>query len=193
VRKTNLPPLTSTAQDPAGAPDILPLKPLAQISDPWMPWLIALLVLAAIIFLIWWWKRRKRAPAAEPALPRIAPDVRARQRLEQALGLMSDPRLFCIAVSEALRDYLEEQFNLHAPDRTTEEFLIELGDASYLTPEQKLRMADFLQRCDLVKFAKLEPTERELRDVAHSATRLVDETASLRVQTAYPEAREARL
>jgi hypothetical protein len=45
-----------------------------------------------------------------------------------------------------------------------------------LTPDQKTSLGEFLNRCDLVKFAKYEPGEPELRDLHGSALRLVEET-----------------
>jgi len=38
-------------------------------------------------------------------------------------------------------------------------------------------LADFLTRCDLVKFARYEPTEEDLLSLLDSALKLVDETA----------------
>ena len=96
--------------------------------------------------------------------------------LEHALSLISEPKPFSIAVSGAIRVYLEERFQFHAPDRTTEEFLYELQESNLLTPEQKQSLADFLESCDLIKFAKYEPTETELRALHASALRLVNET-----------------
>ncbi len=62
--------------------------------------------------------------------------------------------------------YLEERFDFHAPERTTEEFLYELQGTNLLTAAQKQSLADFLASCDLIKFAKYEPTETELRALA---------------------------
>ncbi|HXG49515.1 MAG TPA: hypothetical protein VNO52_17970, partial [Methylomirabilota bacterium] len=108
--------------------------------------------------------------------PPVPPHVRARRRLEEALAHLADARQFCFLVSQALRTYLEERFHLRAPERTTEEFLIEMQSSSHLLPDQKASLADFLQRCDLVKFARFEPTEAALRELHESALRLVDET-----------------
>ncbi|HEY5915073.1 MAG TPA: hypothetical protein VJA21_31145, partial [Verrucomicrobiae bacterium] len=63
-----------------------------------------------------------------------------------------------------------------APERTTEEFLRELKHTNLLTPDQKRSLGEFLEKCDLVKFAKYEPAESELRDLHGSAVRLVEET-----------------
>ena len=90
--------------------------------------------------------------------------------------MISEPKPFSILVSGAIREYLEERFDFHAPDRTTEEFLYELQGSPLLTRDQKASLADFLASCDLIKFAKYEPTEMELRGLYQSALRLVNET-----------------
>ena len=81
-----------------------------------------------------------------------------------------------IAVSDTARFYLEERFQFRAPERTTEEFLRELGGTDILTDEQKESLGGFLESCDLVKFAKYEPREPELRELHASAVQLVEET-----------------
>lgn len=172
IKATNI---TSTAvAAPSGTNDLRPLKPLAEIPLGWWPWVAGALTLFAMIAL-WFWLRRQRVERAVPVVI-IPAHVRARQRLEQALNLISDPRLFCIAVSDATRLYLEERFDLHAPERTTEEFLKELRRTHHLNTDQKLTLGEFLEQCDLVKFARLEPTESELRSLYRIAERLVEET-----------------
>jgi hypothetical protein len=111
-----------------------------------------------------------------PAVPVIPPHVRARQRLQEALALIGRPREFCILVSDTVRLYLEERFDFRAPERTTEEFLHELRGTELLTRDQKESLGEFLNRCDLVKFAKYEPRQPELQDLHGSALRLVEET-----------------
>jgi hypothetical protein len=115
-------------------------------------------------------------------VPPTPPHIRARQRLHAALAHIQDPRVFCGEVSDALRIYLEERFRFHAPERTTEEFLVELQNTNILTVQQKQTLADFLQSCDLVKFARHEPTEAALRELHDSALRLVEETQHDRIQ-----------
>jgi hypothetical protein len=89
---------------------------------------------------------------------------------------MGQAREFCIAVSDTVRWYLEERFEFRAPERTTEEFLIELQATNLLTPDRKQSLSEFLQRCDLVKFARYEPGRPELQDLHAAAVRLVEET-----------------
>ena len=62
-------------------------------------------------------------------------------------------------------------------ERTTEEFLYELQRSDLLTREQKDSLGGFLSGCDLVKFARYEPGEPELRELHAGALRLVEETS----------------
>src|SRR5262245_43947197 len=155
--------------------DIRGLKDPVDISRG-LGWLwVTLLVFAALIALLLL-LRRKLFPAKAAQTPVVPPHVRAKRRLQAALAHLDDPRLFCFEVSETLRVYLEERFQLRAPERTTEEFLTELQTSSALHREQKQSLAEFLQSCDLVKFARFEPTESALRELHDAALRLVDET-----------------
>src|SRR5208282_1332269 len=131
-------------------------KPLIDIPNGWLwvIWIAAILALAGGAWLAWRHWRKKAA--AVPAAPPVPPHVRARRALEAALALISDPKAFSIAVSGAIRGYLEERFDFHAPERTTEEFLHELRETDLLRNEQKTSLGEFLASCDLIKFAKYE-------------------------------------
>lgn len=174
---SNLPPgVTST--NALVASDIRDIKPPVAARD-WtgLWWLLGAVLLGAA--LAWWWRRRKgKAPAVIKVDPAtlIPPHVRAKQRLGEALALIGTPRPFCFAVSDALRWYLEEQMDLRAPERTTEEFLAEIGASAALDAAQQGMLADFLTRSDLVKFARHQPGEAALRELHAAALRLVVQT-----------------
>jgi hypothetical protein len=170
---------------PAGATNQLrDIKPPVVIPNGWLLlfWVVGALVAAALLYLAWrqWKKHHDRVPVEEV----IPPHIRARRKLEAALALIGQPREFCVMVSDTIRIYLEERFEFHAPDRTTEEFLHELKQTDRLTPDQKESLGEFLNQCDLVKFARYEPGEPELRDLHASGMRLVEETEPVMVITA---------
>jgi hypothetical protein len=160
----------------AGTNALRDIKPPVEIPSgwAWLAWVLGALLLAGLLFWAWWYWRKRQAQA--PVIPVIPPHVRAKQKLQEALDLIGQPKEFCVLVSDTARWYLEERFDFHAPERTTEEFLYELQGTNLLTPDQKASLSDFLNRCDLVKFAKYEPREPELRDLHASALRLVEET-----------------
>ncbi len=160
--------------------ELRPAKPLEPIGSPW-PFIFAGLVFSIILgVLIWKWWNKKRTLVTKSGVV-IPPHRRAKDRLNRALQLLADPYTFCTVVSEAIRIYLEERFSLHAPDRTTEEFLHELHKTNLINELQKEFLEDFLRRCDMVKFAQHEPTEPELLELLESALRLVDETQSVEI------------
>ena len=157
-------------------PDIQPIKPPLVLPDAltWLWIVLALLALAVIGYFVW----KKYFRKEPPAVPQIItpPHEKARRSLQDAYGLIDQPQPFCFAVSGAVRVYLEERFDVHAPDRTTEEFLRELGNSTILLPDQKQSLGEFLSICDMVKFARYEPGREELKALFDSANRLIDET-----------------
>jgi len=182
---------TNALNSPAQAGDVAdlrPPKPPVELPDPYFWWYVAggtVLVFAVAALVWWWWRRRTAVVSIVPVVP---PHVRAKQRLAEALQLISDANAFCTEVSLAARCYLEERFNLRAPERTTEEFLVELRASQHLTHEQKESLGQFLESCDLVKFARFEPNEAILRQLHDSALRLVDETQFLEASPSSPVA-----
>ncbi len=140
----------------------------------WLWWVLgAFAVIGVLAALLVYFLTRRKQIAIPPVIP---PHIRAKQQLEAALALIGQPKPFVIAVSDTLRLYLEGRFNFRAPERTTEEFLNDLQRTDRLTRDQKESLGQFLESCDLVKFAKYEPGETELRELHGSAIRLVEET-----------------
>jgi len=146
----------------------------------WLWWTLA--VLALVIAGIDVARLLRQRATFGPVIPPLPAHVRAKQKLQDALALIAEPKPFVTAVSDTLRLYLEERFEFRAPERTTEEFLNDLQRTDRLTHDQKESLGQFLQNCDLVKFAKYEPGEPELRTLHTSAVQLVEET-----QPAAPE------
>ena len=161
-------------------PDIRGLKDMVEIptGNEWVWWLLVAVAVLVVAGIVAWFIRRHLAKcSAELAPPPPPPPhVVAWERLQRALDLIHEAEWFCIEVSHIIRVYLEERFSLHAPDRTTEEFLLELQSSRHLAGEHKQLLANFLSECDMVKFARAEPPEQELRSLHEAASRLVGET-----------------
>ena len=170
------PSTNSTNSTNSAMKDLVDIRAPVYVFDQW--WLLFTVIgigLIAVGLLIWFVLRRKNLP---PTLPVIVPaHERARQKLQAALDLLDKPKPFCILVSDAVRLYLEERFDLQAPDRTTDEFLDELRWRPVLSSGQKDLLRDFLVRCDLVKFAKVELAPNDLQGLYNSALTLIDQTA----------------
>lgn len=79
-------------------------------------------------------------------------------------------------VSGILRYYIEDRFDLHAPERTTEEFLSELQGTDVLSPPNKELLREFLTHCDLVKFARHDPTTEQIQRTFDLVREFIEKT-----------------
>jgi hypothetical protein len=83
---------------------------------------------------------------------------------------------FYLRLSHILRHYIEDRFGLHAPERTTEEFLLDLGSTQALIPHHKELLKEFLNHCDMVKFAEHQPSTMEIQQTFDSCKQFIVET-----------------
>lgn len=184
---TNAPALVLPDPADAGNPlaESLPsslhdIKPPVEIISFWdiIFWVTLTLVALGLFYAAWryWVRKQSRRQASEAWASRIPPNEIARQRLDAALEHLHDPKFFCTLVSDAIRQYLEEQFDLKAPERTSEEFLSELQHSTLLDYAQKETLGSFLNQCDMVKFAKAEMLGKELQGLHQSALQFVRDT-----------------
>jgi hypothetical protein len=159
--------------------DIAP--PLAEPISPWL-WAGAGVAAAALLALIGylWRKRRARGIELPPPLP---PHLIAYQALDRLLATdllaSGEVQPFYGALTDILRHYIEQRFGLRAPERTTEEFLVELQGITsgpMATTANRLLLRDFLSRCDLVKFAKETPGRIEAEGAVEVCRSFVRET-----------------
>jgi len=123
--------------------------------------------LAGVVLALLGWvvvRRMLRKPKVVPAPPPIPPHevaLSALDELEQG-ELMKDDDLvpFYLQLTEIAKGYLEGRFGVPSLDRTTEEIrreLVRRSDA--IAPLSADDVIAFLQRTDLVKFARYAPEE----------------------------------
>lgn len=138
----------------------------------WLWLWIALGIVAAValLLLLWFWLRLHRVLS-----PKNAYEL-ALEKLEKARALLREenPMPYAVLVSETIRSYLGQRFQAPSTRRTTEEFLRQMeADRSTPLAEHCDLLRDFLQSCDLVKFARYQPTLTELKRVHQRATSFV--------------------
>ena len=99
----------------------------------------------------------------------------------RAMDLISKGQVkeYYYRLSNIVRYYIENRFKLMAPERTTEEFLLETTVTGKLSAEHKELVGNFLEHCDMVKFAAYGPDSREIENSFNSAKKLVDETREI--------------
>lgn len=145
--------------------------------EPWLlhGWVWAVLSLLLAGLALGGWGLKRRLVGREPAQ---APEEWALHELDRLeLPAAGDVERFHTLLSDVVRRYLELRFQLHAPRQTTAEFLQSLRTAAQLRPEQQAGLREFLERCDLVKFTRVEPTAEECRVTAGMARSLITQTA----------------
>jgi hypothetical protein len=103
----------------------------------------------------------------------------ALERLEEARRLMKpeQARAFSFAVSEIVRNYIEECLSVRAAHRTTEEFLHDMATRpdSPLIAHQPV-LAEFMRHCDLAKFARWILSEARMEAMWECARDFIVET-----------------
>lgn len=154
-------------------PDIHEIAPPVDYSlvPPWVTSSCILLGLVLLALIVWWIRKRSRRPK-----PEQSPRDRARQELGRIRAEMeiSTPYQFSIRVSDILRRYVTEQYQLPVTRQTSVEFLSMLAQASPFSEDEKSLLEDFLNRCDLIKFARYDATIEDSRLLLEEASRFVE-------------------
>jgi hypothetical protein len=137
---------------------------------PWVVFVAAFAGLLLLGLIVWLLMRRRKQPQP-PKLPR---DI-ALEELEQ-IGHEIEritPYRFSIRVSDILRRYVTDQYALPVTRQTSVEFLTALAKSSPFSEAEKSLLEDFLNRCDLIKFARYEATASDSQLLLEEAMRFV--------------------
>lgn len=160
--------------DLAGMEPMLPPQPIASAVPVW--WILpGTLILATALFIFW----RRRLRQKHPIPVRIqTPQEIARAALSQLLSEnLPAQRLFrefYIRLTGIVRNFIEGTTGLRAPEQTTEEFLAEMRHANIFPAERSLRLKDFLEAADMVKYAGQEPSAEQIELSVLRAREFVD-------------------
>ncbi|MFC1620854.1 hypothetical protein ACFL2G_00985 [Candidatus Omnitrophota bacterium] len=157
--------------------DIRPLKGPVDIAGGLQIWpliiLIALIIASALIFIYLKKKRKtKEEVFVSPRPPEEIAMEALRALLEMKLiekGLIKE---YYIRLSDIIRTYIEARFKIFALDRTTWELYQEMR-IKKIERKETDRIRDFLEDCDIVKFAKYIPSRKEIQDAYLKAEEIV--------------------
>jgi hypothetical protein len=138
--------------------------------QPWMVFCAVAGLLLLIGLTIWLIKRWRNRP-----LVLKTPRQRALELLARAATEIDKPSpyQFSIRVSDILRRYVTEQYQLPVTRQTSVEFLNALAAASPFSADEQTLLGDFLNRCDLIKFARYDATREDSRLLLDEADRFV--------------------
>ena len=126
-----------------------------------------LTLLGLAIYAVQRWLRRPQ--------PEKSPRVRTLELLERARPEIANttPYQFSIRVSDILRRYVVEEYKLPVTRQTSVEFLEAIANARTFSEDERTLLSDFLNRCDLIKFARYDATPADSELLLDEATRFV--------------------
>ena len=136
---------------------------------PWLVFAGSFLALTIVGLIIWLIARRRRPQP--PQLPRDRA-LEALERMRDQINRLN-PYQFSIHVSDILRRYVTEQHGLPVTRQTSVEFLNAITEAPQFSSDEKSLLEDFLNRCDLIKFARYEATSADSQLLLEEASRFV--------------------
>jgi len=172
--------LQTAPGSPSPAPTPMPLEihDIAPPVDvfPYPPWMVATalavaaLLLALIVWMVVSWIRRRPAP------PPPTPTAIALGELEKLRVRVREiePYGFSVAVSDVLRTFISNaKFRLPATRQTSPEFLAAIAGSQLFTEGDRSLLGHFLEKCDMIKFARMEATHEDNSELVASALAFV--------------------
>ena len=123
-----------------------------------------LLFILAIVLITIYLNNKNKNKVIEPEKPKIPPHITALASLEKIKETQDwkegKTKEYYSSISETIRQYIEERFNVNALESTTDEIMMAFR-AQVVDGVSKEKLQQLLQLSDLVKFAKMTPIEVE--------------------------------
>lgn len=151
---------------PSVEEDIRDIKPPLGVPNYSLPVILLLLISAGIYLSLR--KKRLEEKKISEELKQLSPSEAALEKLNLLLSknLLNEGKIkeFYTELSEILRSYLAQKYKIPVIERTTIELFQSLK--GLVDKKYNLQTKEFLQSCDIVKFAKYIPTSNEIeRDI----------------------------
>jgi hypothetical protein len=142
-----------------------PLNTPINFAEAW-PYIAGLIILAGFLLLIWILITRKKKTYlfSGPKIQEPA-HVTALRNLDnlrsQKLWQNNKIKQYHVALTEIIRTYIEQRFEIQALEMTTDEIITSFKPIPYVDTESKDLLQKLFTLADLVKFAKAEPLPDE--------------------------------
>lgn len=171
-------------------PEIPPGPSLDRVRGPvavplleaWQSMLIVLLILIVAGLLGWRFLQYFRGQKNQHRT--TSPHETAIAELKSAAELTADDNeRFAVLSSLALRRYFETGKGMHALGKTTDEFLKSMRTHSMLNAEARKSLAECLQRCDQVKFAREPLNQADRRKLTENALAVIRQCEATQSET----------
>jgi len=137
---------------------------------------IAGFVVALLAAGLWLWRRKLSAPAAPPAPPWETALHRLKELEARQLPEQGQHERYYVDLSDILRYYIAQRFQIGAPEQTTPEFMDVARNSGKFTDEQQEALFQLMRHCDIVKFAASKPAMEEMRHSLATVRGFVEDT-----------------
>jgi hypothetical protein len=139
--------------------------------QPWVWFAAGMATVAAVAVILRLWLRSKPLTADQWALAEL-------NRIDVPLMVEQDrvQELYFL-VTGIVRTYIERRFGVHAPKKTTAEFLSEAQRHPMLAGQHQKSLGEFLEAADRVKFARWNPDIEQIAETVAVAKTFVETTA----------------
>ncbi len=167
-------PLHAVLAQAEPTPELAPIAPPVEVF-PYSPWVVvagctaAALVVGLLLWALMRWARRRATP---PPLPPRQAALRALQAMRPRAAT-AEPYPFSIEVCDLLRRYITQQYHIQATEQTSPEFLAAISATPQFGEEEKALLATFLEKADLIKFARVAATGADSEQLVEQALRFV--------------------
>ena len=123
-----------------------------------------ILAIVLIVIITTYYNKKNRQVVVEPEKPKIPPHITALSSLEkikeEQVWKEEKVKEYYSSISDAIRLYIEERFNVNALESTTDEIMLAFR-SQVVDRDSKDKLQQLLMLSDLVKFAKQFPIESE--------------------------------
>ena len=133
---------------------------------PYLKWIfLALVVIGLIVYLIIRYNRKADGPVVKKSKPKEPPHITALRDLNrikaEKLWQKDKVKKYHSEITDTIRLYIENRFNIQSLEQTTEETLDALKGIELTDDNAYEKLKQILELADLVKFAKLKPLPDE--------------------------------
>lgn len=155
--------------------------------DYWLYFAIGISVALIGVGLFIYFRSKPKKVAVVPAAPVVPPYEIALQELQQLqsekVWQQGNIKQYYTRLTDILRNYFEQQFNIPALEQTTEELLQHIKPVTILN-QQRDKLRTLLSLADLAKFAKLVPAPEEHERAMQQAQEIVEWTKPAAIKAA---------
>jgi hypothetical protein len=160
--------------------NLRPLKPPVSIFYV-SPLMIGTALLGLCVIGVFAWSKRKQFhfPKAVTNTNNLHPAAQiALSEIKRIGSSNNTPLTGYVAVSDALRRYLQGRFGVRAIDMTSQELMFDLSKGQDVSERRQRDLANLLEQADLVKFAGMQPSSKftdKLLNVAYGWVMAVEQ------------------